>query len=115
MDYGFLVTWIEFSESFNKNHDFIYNVRLNNNYKNKVKKITTKSSFSKFAKKYNNKYAKNLANTIDWKKVKNDFDGLIICPYNLQNFNKYITNLENNNINKLFLTICLNLYLNKKY
>ena len=96
-------SWIEYSESFNKQaHDFIYNVRLNNNYKNKVKKITTKSSFSKFAKKYNNKNAKNLANTIEWKKVKNDFDGLIICPYNLENFNKYITNLEDNNINKLF-------------
>ena len=91
-------SWLDYTRDYKVRdgfYDFIYSIRLNKKYKNKIKKISTKSSFSKFATKYNNKNATKLSDTIDWKKVKNDFDGLIICPYNYENFNSYVNNLKN--------------------
>ena len=108
-------SWLDFyNNSRYSNHDFIYSIRLNKKYNNKIKKISTKSSFSKFATKYNNKNATKLSDTIDWKKVKNDFDGLIIC-YNYENFNSYINNLDSIGIQKFYYHYLIDPYLKESF
>ena len=70
--------------------DFIYRVKINKNSKKNIKYIKNKNSFTRFVNKYFNKNANNLGEVIDWKKFKNDFDGLIICPFDIKYFNKHV-------------------------
>lgn len=57
---------------------YVYEIDIN---KNTVLKINNIFQFRDFAKKYRNPDATSLEKMIDWSLVKEDYDGLIICPY----------------------------------
>ncbi len=56
---------------------FIYEICVNDT----VLKINNVKEFKDFITKYSNKKTKDINNIINWKKVKKDYNGLIICPY----------------------------------
>ena len=57
---------------------YIYNIEINNTVLN----INDLKKFKNFIKKYkNDETILTITNIINWKKLKNDYDGLIICPY----------------------------------
>ena len=79
-------SWINFIiEKFFTNKyifvNFIYEIKIN---KNDIKVINNKKEFNRFTKKYLNKKITSIKNVLDWKKIKKQYKGLIICPH-LQN------------------------------
>lgn len=57
---------------------YTYEVAIN---KDTVLRINNLLQFKKFAKKYQKQELTSIREMIDWPSVKNDYDGLIICPY----------------------------------
>lgn len=55
---------------------YLYEIEVNKS----VLKISKLSEFKKFIDKYK-KGTSNVSDFMNWKKIKKDYDGLIICPY----------------------------------
>jgi hypothetical protein len=55
---------------------YIYEIEINKS----VLKLSKLSEFEKFIDKYKKRTTK-ISDFINWKKIKKDYDGLIICPY----------------------------------
>lgn len=59
-------------------HIHLYEIKISD----EVLKISNLKEFKNFIDKYKNKDNElTFDNVINWKKVKNDYDGLLICPY----------------------------------
>jgi hypothetical protein len=92
--------WIDFLYNFNKGliHDNIHIIKIKNK---RIKKISNKEQLRRFTNKYLNKKTDSFKNIIKWKEVEKDYDGLIICPFLKESFNKdierYYNDCENNN------------------
>ena len=50
-----------------------------------IYKISKLSELDRFIKKYYNPNRNSIAETVDWKRVYNDYDGIMICPYLIKN------------------------------
>lgn len=89
--------WIDFINNddnlFHKIHDNIHIIKINNN--KRIKKISNKDQLRRFTNKYLNKKPDSFKNIIKWKEVEKDYDGLIICPFLKESFNKDIENYYN--------------------
>lgn len=55
----------------------LYEIEINDS----VKKISSVDELKKFINKYKNDKDISVTNVINWEKVKNDYDGIVICPY----------------------------------
>ncbi len=62
----------------------------------KICKISTLAELDAFNLKYLNKEAIDLAHVVDWMKVKEEYDGLQICPYLSGKYSDMFTYIHNN-------------------
>lgn len=74
--------WMKYSKKYEVQqwnmHTYLYEIKISDD----VLQIKNLKEFEDFINKYKNKDNElRFDNVINWEKVKNDFDGLLICPY----------------------------------